>query len=299
MHLPSPRRRHQIDNLYMTREDAGELSAALQAAFPQIRFVEDDYWHQFVDWDLHRQRSKERYARAARGERTILPLYPSRNPENEALRYFDSMAGSTTNDWMAWLVPPDWKPEWSRGSYGNYIVANEPSVVMRFQRSRFFGAGQGGLHDPPVPRSDEDSVRLDYGRLACFYSALVPEEKLAVMKMLRIVRKLTTNLVISIDSETRRPMWLEPRKSVMKVGRHAAAWSLQRRHNYLNQASKAPGFPYDPADVLPDGEALYARRMAESRAEFERSMAAAEEKILEDRKARAARKKSAISNRKT
>lgn len=196
-------------------------------------------------------------------------------------------------------MPPDWKPEWFRGSDGNYLVSNEPSVVMRFHCSTFHGAGQGGLLDPPVPRSDEDILWLDDGRLACFYSALVPEEKLAVMKMLRIVQKLTTNLVIAIDSETGRPLWLDPRKTVMKVGRHAAAWSLQRRHNYINRGSKAPGFPYDPADVLPGGEAQYARRMAESRAEFERGMAQVEKKILEDRKARSARKKSAISIRKT
>lgn len=255
-------RKKHFYNLLTTRRDAADFSAALRAAFPAIKFLREEYWEQFVDWNSWRQRVAEAHARRARGEDVPRVSYQSRDPEGEPLEYYESMADPRERHFRAWIEPRDWKPFWTPfGDGDQYHIVNEPEMDLQYSRQSFVcedrdETEERAFDDPPQRKSDDESIRLRWGSLYSGYYADNAEDKAFVHKVFRIAKKLTTNVLINVDKPTRRPMFLEgrPRGVNVVAGLHAAAWSLEHRHNYLDFYTKAPGFPYDPAEVLPEDE---------------------------------------------
>lgn len=255
-------RKKHFYNLMTTRRDAADFSAALRAAFPTIKFLRNRYWQQFIDLNDWRRRAHEANRRREAGENLPKTAYRSRNPEGEPLEYFESMADPRHRNYYAWIEPPGWTPIWYPINEGDqYRIENEPGMMLEYSRGEFVcedrdKTEEGVFEDPPQRKSDDESILLRWGSLYSGYYADDPEDKVFVHKVFRIAKKLTTNSLINVDRPTRRPMFLEgrPRGVNVVAGLHAAAWSLEHRHNYLDFYTKAPGFPYDPAEVLPEEE---------------------------------------------
>ncbi len=100
-------------------EDTVDLTAALQARFPQIRFTHYDYW---------------------KGQ----PKHLSDDELQElTVPYRDSLSSASWGYPMlrVWLEPEGWRPEWAPSNYDPiYAIQNQPPLTFTWCASRL-GAG--------------------------------------------------------------------------------------------------------------------------------------------------------------
>lgn len=222
----------------MLPSDVAAFSDGLKAAFPAIRFVSVDYWQHFVDqkrWDAdcreHRRREKLGLPRMR------LRRY-MRDPTGESLHYWDSLADPAERRFHVWIEPPGWRPVWGpEDEYGVRYIENMPRLWFQFQRSNFqLGWPRGGWVDvEPRPASGRDTLVLQGYKFLVRWNPREPEAEVFGKKVYNVLRKLAACEFKVFEPDSRRAYTAETWRMQKQclAGRHALAWSLKRRHNYL------------------------------------------------------------------
>jgi hypothetical protein len=237
------------ESVIVTREDAFEFSETLRAAFPRIRFVRQDFANKFFDFESWRAASN---ASKVEGKEPARRLDFTRSPDNELPDYFPSLADVLETRYMVWVEPPGWKPRWRMRKRDDLLVLeNRPRLHFTFWRGGFDCPDyrrKDGLHgDPHLPVRDLDLMPMPIDRkepiLLSGYRMLGgwktgdQEAKAFIAKVWRLLDKIATNRLVSVDNRTFQP--IPPDGSAMvepyvRAARGALAWARARRHNYLN-----------------------------------------------------------------
>ncbi len=266
--------------LCMLPDDVAAFSDGLEAAFPGIRFVSIDYWMHFVD----RERLDADERGRQRQEELGLPRTPwryhMRDPTGEALHYWDSLTDPEERRFYVWVEPPGWQPVWGpEDEFGIRYIENTPRLWFRFERSRFQGSWpKGGWQDTqPRPKSVRDAVVLLGYEFLVRWKPGEPEAAAFGKKVYNILRKLTACEFKVFEPDSRRAFTAETWRMQKQclAGHHALAWSLKRRHNYLqcdNWASllKAADYRFRARDVFTKAE--YRKWEAERESRFQETL---------------------------
>ncbi len=121
-----------------TAKDAQDFSDALRAAYPDIRFLPEDYtekWSEIWRWApvITEMRNHDCWSFDP-------PLM--RDPSGDTLIYYDFLADPRQLNFTAWVEPPGWQPVWVRDDErGYYFLDNEPKLCFQFRRGWFTNSG--------------------------------------------------------------------------------------------------------------------------------------------------------------
>ena len=247
--------------LCMTPADTAAFSNALRAAFPNIRFVSDEYWRHFVD----QKRLKDDcwvHARqwAARVEPTPVRYHYVRDLEGQSLHYWDSLTDPAETHYRAWIEPPGWRPQWKPADWqGVRELDNIPNLEFTYSRSFFeIQRRTGGIwsNDEVLAGHNRETVTL-HGELFQVRWNRYDEEGEAFGKtVFKILRRLTVDRYIAVERESRKAFTGEPFRhpAWCLVGHDADAWTLKRRHNYLTGSGgplmKSAAYKFPPKGVF-------------------------------------------------
>lgn len=242
--------------MLMTRGDADAFSAELLDAFPRMKFVPENFWHKFWNFDGWRKAAQKA------GERGLTMPWVSefiRDPGRESPDYFASLGVEQERFFYAWVEPPNWRPRWE--VHRHFVrLRNKPRLHFLFRRATFDRHGiesaerafadpafrATGLPDPPQPEDDDEAITLRGDRMLGGWSKGDDRAKAFVAKVWRIATRMTSNVVISYNEWTREPYPNGPdRESHVWAAAGAVQWALQRRHNYLEWA----GHWFKPARI--------------------------------------------------
>lgn len=261
----------------MTLDDVAVFSDALKAAFPAIRFLSREYWWQFSDEERVEAERRANQRRINRG----LPSKPigvhQRDPTGEPLRYWSSLAEPAETQFLAWIEPSGWQPIWMPpDEFGVRYIENTPRLWLDFYRSHFILERPPHRQDTePLARNGSETIKLEGHTFEVRWNPSEAEAEAFAKKVYNILRKLTIDRFIRVERESRRAFAPEShgmRKQCL-AGRHAAAWALQRRHNYIScnndawASLKPANYPFRRRDVFTPGE--YKQWVADIEAEIE------------------------------
>lgn len=258
----------------MTPQDTAAFSDALKAGFPNIRFVSLDYWRPFVDWP----RFKEDCRQNERRWKQRLPrppvVYHLRDLAGEPLHYWDSLAHRAETDFQAWIEPPGWRPEWGPPDWqGVRELENMPALEFTFRRSHFEFLGPKRWHsfnDEPVALNGRETIVLHGTTFEVRWNRYDTDGEAFGKNVFKILRKLTVDLFINVDRETRKAWSDKPARmpSYCLAGHHADAWTLKRKHNYLAEDGgplmKSARYRFRRAEIFTDAELAQRRAREEA-----------------------------------
>jgi len=232
----------------MTRADASAFSEALRAAFPRIRFVSYDYAEKFFDFADWKAACDTAHLR---GEDSPRSLEFTRDPGDELPDYFPSLADVAERRFWVWVEPPNWRPRWRRRKRAGILtIENFPRLHFYFWRGGF------NLPDPrrakerqddpdpeifdlplqPLSLDRNEAITLRGDRMLGGWKKGDDSAKAFIDKVWRILGKVSTNRLVSVDSRTRQPIppdgtaLTEP---YVRAATDALRWARWRRHNYL------------------------------------------------------------------
>jgi hypothetical protein len=264
----------------MTRKDAANFSDSLKKAFPNIRFLPEEYSAKWSEtWRWAPVLSEMRY----RGFYRFKPRM-MRDPTGEALIYYDSLADSRQFRYTAWVEPPGWEPEWAWDeNSGIYVLVNKPKLFFEFRRSAFsrsmkpdrpanfpremlYWGPDTRTSDPPPINQPDTVVTLLGDRMVGFWDPGDEEAKAFVGKVFRIASKLTTNKFRWVDEDTMHPLPGVHSAVHEWAGHDAVRWAHERRHNYLIRFNKPADYDFgdEPLTSFEEVE----KRNAERRRRF-------------------------------
>lgn len=195
--------------LRMHMKDAADFTVALRAAFPDIRFLADDYTGQkmAMRW----------------------PDGPSRTKPTAPLTYRTGLDDPLERRFWVWVEPPGWQPRWEHWANheGRKIwrVENEPRLKFHFDRSGIGTAFPNRLRD---------------GSIWAYYAKGDAEHLAFLNKVWRMAEKLTTNWLDTMcDDGTvfatgRTPIW---------VGQHALRWCAASPKRTIDDYLRPPSTP--------------------------------------------------------
>ncbi len=266
-------------NLCMTSDDVAAFSDALKAAFPSIRFLSREYNRQFkVGFEAGRRENERRVNLG-------LPLKSFRtrwrDPTGEPLRYSESLADPAETRFIAWIEPPGWQPVWALpDNFGERYIENTPRLWFDFYRCDYLLLGRPHViphrrATEPQPRNGRAAIALEGHSFEVRWNPSEPEAEAFAKTVYNILRKLTVDRFIRVERESRRAFALEAqgmRKQCL-AGRHAVAWTMKRRHNYLSCDNdgwamlKPANYPFRRRDVFTKAE--YRRWRAKLDKDFE------------------------------
>lgn len=247
--------------VYLTLDDAWNLSTRLESAFPGIKFVPYNYEWYFVD-HARWQREVTRFERLRKY--ADVPHYMD-DPTGKELPYLGSFAAKrwTTpipgHAVTAWIEPEGWSPIWlphlDELHKERYFVVNEPTTQFSLSRSEFHCPGRPRfIEDPPKALHPREKIYLNASTLSCKWPKGDDEAKRLGEKLWRFAGKFFTTKTIAVDAETFRPWSFEATASYATwVGPDAAAWACKRRHNYLgdeHRPEKPEGYKFPKGTKL-------------------------------------------------
>jgi hypothetical protein len=253
----------RVPVLCMLPEDAVAFSKSLQAAFPAIRFVSVAYWEQFVDQERWKADCAQQQRLEAMGIRLRTLRKHMRDPTQEPLHYWQSLSDPAETRFYAWIEPPGWRPRWGpENESGERRIENTPRLWFEFHRSWFQRKWpNGGWMDvEPRPVSARDTVVLHGHEFIVRWNPREPEAEAFAKTVYGILRKLTGCNFMAFEAGTRKAFDGASRHTPKRLlaGRHALAWSLRRRHNYLTGSGdylrKPASFELRPGDVFTKSE---------------------------------------------
>lgn len=198
-----PRFRRRL--VALVKEDEAALMDALQGRFAGLRALPYDYWNIALP-GKKRQRK--------------------RKPSELQLEYLENTA-----DWdravqlRFWLEPAGWTPEWAGPNRnGIYYVSNAPHMQFRYVRQ--------------VP-CYERNRNVREGNIDGFYEDGDREKLSFLNAVMRIVGKLSSNIVDVYDNETRALRWPALR-TILWVGDHAADWCRGHTDRWIDGNLRPP-----------------------------------------------------------
>jgi len=237
-----------LECVIMTRDDAFAFSEALRAAFPRIRFLREDYANKFIDYSAWREACRE----AERKGRMTPRRYDfARLPKNEWPDYFPSLADVLEKSFFVWVEPPNWRPRWRlRKRADLLVIENLPRLRFTFWRGGFYCPDPrrtDGLHgNPHLPTRNLDlqpgfidskePIALEGHRMLGGWTKGDDVAKAFVHKVWRILGKMSTNRLVSVDRHTLQPIPPDGSAAVeayVRAANDALRWARGRRHNYL------------------------------------------------------------------
>ncbi|HEY7610278.1 MAG TPA: hypothetical protein VIF14_13675 [Alphaproteobacteria bacterium] len=248
----------------MLPADVAAFSDGLKAAFPAIRFVSLDYWQHFVDQPRWEADCIESRRREKLGLPEIELRRHMRDPTGESLHYWDSLADPAETRFYVWIEPPGWRPVWGpEDDYGLRYIETIPRLRFEFRRCHFqLGWPRGSWDDvEPMPTSGRHTLVLQGYQFLVRWNPREPEAEAFGKKVYNILRKLTACEFKVFEPDSRRAYddktWRMQKQCL--AGRHALAWSLMRRHNYLkcdNWANllKSADYRFRTGDVFTKAE---------------------------------------------
>jgi hypothetical protein len=237
-----------LECVVMTRYDALTFSEALHEAFPRVRFVSETYADKYIDDPAWHDACREA-ARARR--RAPKRLDFTRSLNGEWPDYFLSLADVLERSFYVWVEPPKWRPRWKLIKRADLLVIdNLPRLHFTFRRGGFACPDPrraDGLHgDPHLPTRDlelrpdpidrKEPIVLEGHRMLGGWDKGDDVAKAFVHKVWRILRKMSTNRVVSIDKRTLEPVPPDGSATVescFRAANDALRWARGRRHNYL------------------------------------------------------------------
>lgn len=263
----------------MMPADAAAFSNALNAALPAIRFVSLDYWNHFVDKERFERDRREFRRREELGLPRMDLRRHMRDPTGESLHYWDSLADPAETRFVAWIEPPGWQPIWGpTNDDGIRYIENTPRLWFEFERSEFILRRPkcGRREDTePQPASGHDTIALEGPTFEVRWNPSEPEAESFAKKVYNVLRKLTVSRFIVVSEESRRAFSAEAGGMLKQclAGRHAVAWAMKRKHNYLKCNNwggvllKPEGYRFRRRDIFTPGE--YKQLVADREAEFQ------------------------------
>lgn len=185
-------------DLRLLPADEEEFSRLLREAFPEIRFLRYEYWRRRIDGGQDQKLA----------------------PPNLKLHYYDSLAVPGEMMLRAWREPEKWKPVWTDepNRNGVYGIVNEPRHQFVYQSCCGVRTSEHGgwLYRNPTIRE---------GRFFAYWNKEDKEAQSFVNKVWRITGKLTSNRLILVDEDTKKPI-SGPHRPYIWVGHHARRWCL-------------------------------------------------------------------------
>ena len=258
-------RGYTYQHLVMTPGDADEFSRLLRAEFPTVKFLSREYWRPFFDAAAWKRDSDARHEAWKRGEPPPPRRYAMPAPVGKSLPYHDSLGSPAETDFLAWIEPPGWQPQWGGDpAAGSLYVVNAPEVWFEFRRGTFAhwafpkGVNPSLSAAPPTDPADDHVVGLGDGYAfakwyvddheACAFHRVVP----------RLLLRVTTVGHLRVDEERRRPFRpyvrrdKKDRDRYWRYGHDAERWALARRHNYFTDTvfRKPDTYPYAGEDFI-------------------------------------------------
>jgi len=209
----------KMRGLVMLHEDTREFSAALQREFPNIRFLEHDYW-------LARFFTPTAEARAFQ------------QPPDLRIPYLPDLVSSIDYISVGWFEPENWTPHWvsrpqSLDQAGNALFHADNEPNCRFGYSAF--QPRAGHHD------------IDYGQITGEYARGDKHQRAIVNRVWRVLERYTTNRLALVYDDTGRFRRETPSGSTVWVGRHALAWCAGRPERRIWQCHR----PIDAPEAAP------------------------------------------------
>ena len=202
--------------VFMTQKDWSDFAALLSREFPRLRYLDRDYWKDFLD----------RVAMAKRAERlrrlrdqTIHPVImkdPGRSPPVFS-RIYPAGRYHVTE---AWPVPAGWRARWLPPSkHGYRYIANRPESFLEIVATT-------SVEFAPNHRGDGDERRcLSMSSFCGYWPEGSETGRRFVKRAFRLLNRETTRLFLWLDEETLKP--LDPVPSAaphFRAGRDATAW---------------------------------------------------------------------------
>jgi hypothetical protein len=218
-----------------------------------------------------------------------------RDPAGESLHYWDSLANPAETRFYVWIEPPGWRPIWGpENKYGKRFIENTPRLWFEFRTSTFMPKYPKWLiHKDAEPRvGPRDTLALEGQEFIVRWNPREPEAEAFGKEVYNILRKLTACAFKVFECDLRRAFRPETRRmqKMCLAGRHALAWSLKRRHNYLKCDHwacllKPADYRFRPGDVFTKAE--YKRYLADREAEFQAEL---KQRLEDDKREARARK---------
>ena len=211
-------------------EDVKAFEGVLLDAFPDLRFLWDNYW---------------KYTSLTNADGSPAD---GQWPVFGAVPYVESLHQDKDGWTRAWREPPDWQPVWGQTEYSNrnYVILNRPKFAFCYRRGRIRAGAE---------RRRPNLVCFEEGELWGRYAHEDKEEKAFLSKVMRLLGKVATNklAVIAPGSWTEvipaKPGWVW-------AGHHAIEWCRRNRRRRLSQFGHRPleevetGLP--PQSIDPD-----------------------------------------------
>lgn len=198
--MADQRSKHRL--LAMDAVDADDFSDLLRADFPDIRFVDYEYW--------------------------LLPgppAYVNREPPNLQVPYRPSLADPAEWRFRVWREPEGWQAVWSGPNKdGLYFITNKPTVQFVFERGCIYEGTPTVLH---------------CGRIWAYYDADDREHLQFLNKVWRLSAKLSSNIIQFVDRDTKLPVE-SPGRGPVWIGRHAAQWCLEDSRRTIDERVRPP-----------------------------------------------------------
>lgn len=249
-------------NIAWAIEDALAFESLLRTKYPDIRFLRYEYKHKWDETWRWRPVILERHKyRASQEQQIWMPACLMRDPTGEEILYRESLAYPWESNFIGWLEPENWKPEWWCLEPGkDYELINIPRCRFKFWRSEFNWYTKDGSKNldtnwsanhefwRPASQAAEHEVHcLMEGTLECWWADGDEEAAAFAKTVFRIADKVMSNRFRLVDQETLMPRSVEPvRLRNWWAGYHAMKWAAERRHNYLFDCMKPPDYDFGP-----------------------------------------------------
>ena len=234
-----------LRQLELSSTDLDRFSAALQEAFPTIRFMLADFEEHWID----RQYGYDE-VHGHGPNRITLISERMRPPHGDAMPYARSLRDLPRDRVSVWLEPPDWKPQWSAKPYrrGRYVLLNEPEIHFIFLRPMYRIEGPEGtrklIPEPPETLADDEVCCLWGGSMNGPYFADQIEQQDFLKRVWRIARKVTTSKLVLVDLRSLE-FRLVPKTLSLRAGLDAADWTRRDRRHLISL-----GIVYRAADAF-------------------------------------------------
>lgn len=151
-----------------------------------------EYWTRKIDKDGYRKEKQK--------------------PPNLNLQYYDSLGDPGERRFRVWVEPEGWEPDWQGPNENSiWFIANKPRLEFVFERSNTI---------PP------EHINMRDGRIRAYYRKDDDEHRLFLNRVLRIVGRMTTNVLRHTDRDT-KIVDGPPMRTVLWAGPHARAWCLE------------------------------------------------------------------------
>ena len=214
--MPRKLRSKSLQYVFMTRKDWIDFTSILSREFVDLRYLDRDYWNEFIDRAAMARRDAERRDSAGgRGNFNVI----MRDPGTTGPRLFETFPAGRFVSTHVWRVPKGWRAKWTPPNEAGYrFIENEPNAHLEIvDQSNAVGYGGEGL----------EKARFLYGSTFNGYWQDGDEAgRRFVARAFALLSRETTRLFHWLDKKTLKPVTANPTVVPhFRAGRGATAWA--------------------------------------------------------------------------